>query len=304
MRRWLAPAAIAAPPLIGVAFALAMETGALPLSFLIFHLQVSLGVLATIIGVAISATAIAWWSIYRWTDRRVSLALAAERQEQAEARRRFIHRLNHELRNPLTAIRAGLANLAHQPSNQSVHTIDRQAERLGRLANDLQKLVDLETRQPECEPVDIAVLIDEAVEMARAVPGRESRTVAVHVQHIPWELSPVQGDADLLLLAVYNLLDNAFKYTAENAAIEVRATDDGMSAMISVVDTGCGIPPNEVVRVTEELYRGTQTLGVDGSGLGLALAERIMALHAGQLHIRSRAGQGTVAEIRVPLTRG
>lgn len=296
-------AASAVPALVGLAVGFAMEMGVVPLLFLVFHAQVSVGVVATIIGIAISASVIAWSSIHGWSTRQVTRALATERQEQAEARRRFVQRLNHEIRNPLTAIRACLANLAHQPSSQSIRTMDRQVERLGRLANDLRKLVDLETRQLECEPVDIATLIDEAVELARAVPGRQDRPVAVQVQRIPWDLSPVQGDADLLLLAVYNLLDNALKYTAQGATIEIRATDDGTTAMITVVDTGCGIRREEVARVTEELYRGTQVQGVEGSGLGLALVERIVALHGGEFHIRSREGQGTVAEVRIPIAQ-
>lgn len=303
MRRPYTLATSAVPALVGLAIGFGMELGVVPLLFLVFHGQVSVGVVAAIIGIAISASIIAWSLIRRWSARQVTRVLETERQEQAEARRRFVQRLNHELRNPLTAIRACLANLEQQRSNQSIRTMDQQVERLGRLANDLRKLVDLETRQLECEPVDIAMLIDEAVELSRAVPGRQDRTVAVQVQHIPWDLSPVQGDADLLLLAVYNLLDNALKYTAQGAAIEIRATDDGTTATIAVVDTGCGIRREEVSRVTEELYRGTQAQGVEGSGLGLALVERIVALHSGEFHIRSREGQGTVAEVRIPLAQ-
>ncbi len=304
MSRPLSLIAIALPALLGLALALGMETGAIPITFLVLRLQVSAGLIAAIIGLALTLPALAFWAARWWWKRRLTSVIREERRAQVEARRRFVQRLNHELKNPLTAIRAGLVNVAPVSSERSLATIDRQVERLGRLADDLRKLADLETRQLEREPVDLAALIEEAVEVARAVPGREGRTVAIQVQRIPWQLSPAQGDGDLLLLAVYNLIDNALKFTSRDAAVEVRATEGQGQVTVAVVDTGCGIPAEELGNITEELYRGTHAQGIEGSGLGLALVERIARLHGGELDIRSREGHGTVVEMRLPLARG
>jgi two-component system OmpR family sensor kinase len=111
----------------------------------------------------------------------------------------------------------------------------------------------------------------------------------------------VRGDRDLLLLALYNALDNALKFSPAEAAIEVRAREDGESAIVEVADTGGGIAADDLAHVTEELYRGGNAQGIEGSGLGLALIERIVALHRGELAVRSRAGEGTVLALRLPI---
>jgi two-component system OmpR family sensor kinase len=111
----------------------------------------------------------------------------------------------------------------------------------------------------------------------------------------------VFGDWDLLFLAVYNLLDNALKFTRPGDTVEVRAFEDGSSVVIEIADTGPGIVQEEVPRVWEELYRGQGAQGVPGSGLGLALVRAIVERHGGHTTLRSRVGQGTVVAIRLPV---
>jgi two-component system OmpR family sensor kinase len=111
----------------------------------------------------------------------------------------------------------------------------------------------------------------------------------------------VPGDFDLLVLVAHNLLDNAIKFTRPGDTLEVRAFEDGASVVVEVADTGPGIPEDELPHVWEELYRGSSGRGVPGSGLGLALARAIILRHGGQLAMRSRAGQGTVVTVRLPL---
>jgi two-component system OmpR family sensor kinase len=114
-------------------------------------------------------------------------------------------------------------------------------------------------------------------------------------------LPAVLGDRDLLFLSIVNLLDNALKFTRPGDTIEVRAFEDRRSVVIEVADTGPGIPDDELPRVGEELYRGRAAHGVQGSGLGLALARAIVQRHGGAVIIRSRAGQGTVVTVRLPV---
>lgn len=293
------------PAVAGMLLGAALESGLLPAAIFVLRVQAAAGVAAALVGAIVSALILlGMWSARHRSDV-VARALAEERRLRGEAHRRFVHRLNHELKNPLTAIRAGLANLdphgAADSSATSLANVQQQVERLARLVEELRKLADLETSQLEREPVDLATVVDEAVELARSMPGREDRRVQVHVQKVPWSLSPVQGDRDLLLLALYNLLDNALKFSPPEAAVEVRASEDGSRAAVEVADTGPGIPAEELPHVAEELYRGRGAQGVEGSGLGLALVDRIAALHGGELILRSREGQGTVATLRLPL---
>jgi two-component system OmpR family sensor kinase len=113
----------------------------------------------------------------------------------------------------------------------------------------------------------------------------------------------VRGDRDLLLLALYNTLDNALKFSRPDAAVEVRALEDGTRVTIDVADTGCGIAGEDLPHVTEELYRGRDAERTEGSGLGLALVERIVTLHGGEMAVRSRQGEGTVVTLCLPLVR-
>jgi two-component system OmpR family sensor kinase len=102
-------------------------------------------------------------------------------------------------------------------------------------------------------------------------------------------------------LGIYNLLDNALKFTRPGDTVEVRAYEDGAFVAVEVADTGPGIPQEELSRVWEELYRGQGARGVPGSGLGLALARAIVERHGGRVTLRSRAGQGTVFAVRLPV---
>ena len=118
---------------------------------------------------------------------------------------------------------------------------------------------------------------------------------------MPWPVAPVSGDHDLLVLAFRNLLDNALKFTRVSDQIEVRATEDGRMAVVEVADTGPGIPSEDLPHIFEELYRGHNAQDIPGSGLGLALVQRIVELHGGEISVRSREGQGTVVTVRLPL---
>jgi two-component system OmpR family sensor kinase len=227
------------------------------------------------------------------------------RTELAADRSRFLRRLDHELKNPLTAIRAGLANLdiaQSDPAQQkALASVEAQALRLSQLTSDLRKLAELESCPLEREWVDISELLREAVALAEERPGDVLQEVNLTVPQAPWPVPEVLGDWDLLFLAVFNLLDNALKFTEPGDTVEVRAVDDRGYVLVEVADTGPGIPEEELPRVWEELYRGQRARGIPGSGLGLALARAIVERHGGEIRLRSRAGQGTAVAVRLPV---
>ena len=112
----------------------------------------------------------------------------------------------------------------------------------------------------------------------------------------------MQGDADLLLDLFYNLVQNAVKASAPGAPIAIACTQQGGGVTVSVTDCGCGIPPQEIPRVTEPFYMVDKSRArkQGGSGLGLALCQRIAAAHGGTLEIESRQGQGTAVRVTLP----
>jgi two-component system OmpR family sensor kinase len=216
-----------------------------------------------------------------------------------------LQRLDHELKNPLTAIRAGLANLVNglttDTQRDALESVETQVLRLSRLTADLRKLSELEARLLEPVSVNVTELLQEAVALAREQPQADTRQLNLTLPQAPWPVPDVPGDWDLLFLAVHNLLDNALKFTRPGDTVEVRAFEDGAFVAIEVADTGPGIPQEELSRVWEELYRGQGARGIPGSGLGLALARAIVERHGGHVMLRSRAGQGTVFTLRLPV---
>jgi two-component system OmpR family sensor kinase len=266
----------------------------------IVYLRADLGSLSLVLGLVLSGLAALVFTLLGWSDRtRQKIGIAA-----AEDRRRFLRRLDHELKNPLTAIRAGLANLAEMPSGEArqeaLASVETQTLRLSRLSSDLRKLAELEVRLVEHSPVDIPLLLRDAFNMAQEQPAAAERHLTLSIPQAPWPLPKVRGDFDLLLLAVHNLLENALKFTRPGDTLELRAFEDGSEIVIEVADTGPGIPDDEQPHVWEELYRGEGGRGISGSGLGLALVHAIAERHNGRVGLRSRLGQGTVFSLRLP----
>ena len=267
----------------------------------IAFLRIDLGSLAFVLGLGLAVLVGAIFYIrLAWEQRRQAVLAQA-----ADERRRFLRRLDHELKNPLTAIRAGLANLAGSPSEaarqEALDSVEAQALRLSRLAADLRKLAELEIRLVEHSPVDIPALLQEVFTLAQDQPGAGERHLTLTIPQAPWPLPKVSGDPDLLFLAVHNLLENALKFSRPGDTVELHASEDGTSLLIEVADTGPGIPGEEQPNVWEELYRGEAGRGVPGSGLGLALVRAIAERHNGQVSLRSRPGQGTVFTLRLPV---
>lgn len=250
----------------------------------------------------IALTGVVAWLI---AGRRLDRALTEARQAHAEAHQRFLHRLDHELKNPLTAIRIGVANLADMPSGeaqrQTLAGIEAQVSRLNKLTGGLRKLADLETQPLERTAVSLEELLNEVVALARERPESKERDITLTLPQAPWPLPEVPGDRDLLFLAFYNLLDNALKFTRLGDTIEVRAVEDGRMVTVEVADTGPGIPKDELPHIFEELYRGRRAQGTEGSGLGLALVRAIAERHKGTVTVRSQEGKGTVFTMRLPL---
>lgn len=304
MRRlWLAALA---PIGLGAAFVALAQLG--QLANPILYMRADAGTLTLLCGVVLSAVLALAFLVRRRLEQIGSRGISEARMQAAEERRRFLQRLDHELKNPVMAIRAGLANLEDMPAiNSRVDTlgsISTQAMRLSRLTADLRKLAEMEAQALECAPVDVAELLNEVLTLAQERPDAAQRRLALSLPRAPWPLPAVAGDQDLLFLAAYNLVDNAIKFTQAGDTIEIRAYEDASTVAIEVADTGPGISEADIGHVWDELYRSRSAQGTPGSGLGLALVRAIVQRHGGQSSIRSRPGQGTVVTLRLPVSEG
>lgn len=170
------------------------------------------------------------------------------------------------------------------------------------LGRALRSLAALEASEIERVPVDLAAVVRDEVDAfgADLVARGLERTINVQLPTAPWPLPTVLGDADLLAVAVRNLLVNAAKYSDQGARIEVRGAEDAGIVVIEVADTGWGITAEDLPQVWDELWRSSDARKVEGSGLGLSLVRVVAEQHGGGVSIRSIAGSGTSVRLQLP----
>jgi signal transduction histidine kinase len=117
--------------------------------------------------------------------------------------------------------------------------------------------------------------------------------------NVPAELA-IDVDRNRMRQVLANLLDNAVKYTSAGGVVQIAARRDTSDAVLTVSDTGVGIPPEELPRIWDRLYRGDKSRSTRGLGLGLSLVKAIVAAHGGRVDVQSRPGAGSTFELRLP----
>jgi len=223
-------------------------------------------------------------------------------------RQDFVANVSHEFKTPLTAIQGFaetlLAGAIDDPENNRrfLEIIRNHAIRLARLTNDLLKLARIEAGKMELEfsSVGLLELIEGCTETTLLKANRKEITLEISV---PPQLPPVRGDATLLRDVLQNLLDNAIQYTPAGGHISVAATAGPREAVVSVADTGIGIPLADSERIFERFYRvdAARSREAGGTGLGLSIAKHILQAHGVKLLLESTVGQGSKFSFSLPL---
>ncbi len=226
-----------------------------------------------------------------------------------QIRKDFVANVSHELRTPLTAIQ-GFAEtlltgaLEDKANNRRfVEIIGNHAARLARLSNDLLRLSQIEAGKmnADFQPVDLKLLVDGGIEAARAAAAQKKLTIAE--PDLPSNLPRVRGDANLLRDVLRNLLDNAIQYTPAGGRVDVTVTVNDGLAVVTVSDTGIGIPQSDQPRIFERFYRvdAARSREVGGTGLGLAIAKHVVEAHGGKIWVESQVGNGSAFHFSVPV---
>ena len=253
--------------------------------------------LMLLIAAALAAIAFGGWAVF--ADARRQLALAQKKTD-------FVSNVSHELKTPLTSIRmfAELmqsGNVAAEKRGQYLRIIMAESERLTRLINNVLDFARLERRQKryDMRPLDLHATL------ARTWEGQE-----LHLREngftARWQAAPppyrVTGDEDALAQVIVNLLSNAEKYSGERKEVELHSYLDNGSVFVSVLDRGSGVPAGEEAKIFEAFYRAHDSLasGIQGSGLGLTLAQRIAKEHGGEITCQARPGGGSNFTLRLP----
>jgi len=221
-------------------------------------------------------------------------------------RRDFVANVSHELRTPIAAIRSSAETVlralgeAAGPAIEFVQIIERQAERLQRLVEDLLDLSRIESREFrfELQPVRVQEPLGHAVSLLRE--RAVQRRVQV-VDEVPME-TLVRADARALEQVLTNLLDNAVKYGREGGRVVVRCEEDGAQLRLSVADDGGGIEAKHLPRLFERFYRvdAGRSRELGGTGLGLSIVKHLVEGMGGQVDVRSTPGQGTTFVVTLP----
>jgi two-component system phosphate regulon sensor histidine kinase PhoR len=213
-------------------------------------------------------------------------------------RRDFVTNASHELRSPLTTVRAAAETLSSvendaKASARFIELIQRNAERLANLIDDLLELSRIESRELklELEPVDLAAVVDRS--LAQHAHRAQLKRIALH--HELKGAAFVRADRRALEHVLGNLIDNALKYCPEGAAVRIAAHADGGRLRVEVCDTGPGIPADHLPRVFERFYRvdAGRSRELGGTGLGLSIVKHLVEAMGGAVSVESRVGAGT-----------
>jgi len=244
------------------------------------------------------------------SDERLRRALAAA-EEANRLKDEFLAVLSHELRTPLNAIlgwarmlRAGTLSEADVP--RALETIERNAHAQAQLIEDLldvSRIVSGKLRL-EMRPVDIAEVVEEAVDTVRPTADARGVTLTVVINHV----GPVSGDAQRLQQVIWNLLSNSIKFTPQGGRVDLRVEQVSSVVRIAVSDTGQGIDAEFLPHVFDRFRQASSTSGQTrrkGLGLGLAIVRHLVEAHAGTVSAASDgAGRGATFTVEIPVMVG
>ena len=226
--------------------------------------------------------------------------MAGELGAAEQMKNDFISSVSHELRTPLTSIKGWAETLQGgvdpETNAKGMNVIIRESERLSGLVEELLDFSRLQNGRMRLlvSRLDLLAELDEAVYMFTDRARTEHKEL--HYEETP-SLPPVYGDVDRLRQVFVNILDNALKYTSPGGTITVSSRADAW-VRVTIADTGCGIPAEHLPNVKKKFYKANQL--VRGSGIGLAVADEIVAMHGGSLDIASQEGKGTEITISLP----
>src|SRR5437870_3592816 len=224
-----------------------------------------------------------------------------------KVRRDFVANVSHELRTPLSILRGYIETLLDSPqtSDEQVtrrrRVMERHSKRLGLLVDDLLTLAPLESRSAGLQFSDVQL-----AELFRSIIRDWENKLAEKQLKVVVDLSPhartIRADETRLHEVLYNLLDNALKYSRENGEIRLRAVHQGPEIVLSVNDHGIGISKDDLPRIFERFYRADKARSreLGGTGLGLAIVKHIAQLHGGRVEAESELGRGTTIRVILP----
>lgn len=238
--------------------------------------------------------------------------LVAELESLASAKASFLASASHDLRTPLTSIIGYVELLADQEAGpirpaqaKMLDGVDRNARRLKTMIEDMLTIskIELGAFTSRLQPLDLASLLPPAADVIRPSAGAGGLSFQVSCPEQP---VMIDGDPEQLDRLLVNLLSNAVKYTPRGGSVALTLDSAAGSAVLSVADTGIGIPEEDQKALFTRFFRASNAVeaAIPGSGLGLSIVRTIVVNHHGELNIKSARDQGTTVTVRIPLDNG
>jgi len=231
----------------------------------------------------------------------------AEEQQLTLLQRNFVSMASHEFRTPLAIIDGHTQRLISLQTRMTTEELTQRARKIRSMVQRMTQLID--------NLIGSARLIDGPLDLYYHPCQVDFRRLLHDSCHLQRELTPdasilepadsmspliVYGDASLLSQLLSNLLSNAVKYSPQGGLVEIAAAKADDQVVVSIRDHGIGIPESERERVFERYYRGSNTSGISGSGVGLSLVRSIVDLHKGSISLESVEGKGSLFTLRLP----
>lgn len=217
----------------------------------------------------------------------------------------FVSTVSHDLRSPLTSIRGfvDLLVMAGKLNEQQLEFVDKVKKGVGDITALIDDLLDIGRIEAGVDLMMEACALDDIIrEVTDNLRGEvETKEQSLHLELLP-ELPPVWGNRMRLSQVISNLVGNALKYTPDGGSITVEAMEEGGQVLVSVKDTGVGIPPADLPRIFDKFYRvqSKETEDISGTGLGLSIVKSVIEKHNGRIWVDSELGVGSTFTFILP----
>ncbi len=237
-------------------------------------------------------------------------AMAEKIENFDQSRSQFVQNASHELKTPLATMKILLENLIYQPDMPAelraefMQDMNHEIDRLSGIITDLLTLTQMDSQDTslKMEKVDLSALCRETLHALEPAIAKAKLNLAVTVP----DSICIAGDASKLGQVVYNLIDNAVKYTPEGGRVTISLTGENRLVTFTVSDTGIGIPEEDVKHIFDRFYRvdKARSRATGGTGLGLSIVRQMVQLHGGEIAVESAVGNGSTFTVKLPVGKG
>ena len=237
--------------------------------------------------------------------------MSTELENLEENRKKFVADASHELKTPLATIKlicdsiVSTDNPDPEMTKEFLGDLSDEVDRLTRIIERLLTLTKLDSKKsdPKFTPVDFIVMLNAIIK--KLTPSAAEKNIVLYTDFSNISLEPIILDYDKIWESIYNIIDNAIKYSPQGGFVKVGITADNSWITITVEDNGPGIPDGEKERIFERFYRLDDSRARDtgGTGLGLAIAKEAVLLHGGKIGVESNEGMGSKFYIRLPYNK-